>query len=113
MKELDPVKGWPRTEASLVFKDRVAEYDGTMTARLRQPALSSSAQTTASEFGGINVHVHPAARGDLNPCDLGRTPEDHRAARPRPSPAGSSRSGTGGDGGGSIRIPAGYTGLSA
>src|SRR5580698_7550513 len=36
VKELDPVKGWPQTEASLVFKDRVAEYDGTMTSRLRQ-----------------------------------------------------------------------------
>src|ERR1700678_3261534 len=36
VKELDPVKGWPQTEASLVLKDRIAEYDGTMTSRLRK-----------------------------------------------------------------------------
>src|SRR5579862_9870259 len=38
-KELDPVLGWPQTEASLVLKDRRAAYDGTMTARLRNAGI--------------------------------------------------------------------------
>ena len=76
VKELDPVKGWPQTEASLVFKDRIADYDATTTARLRQAGAVLVGQTTASEFGGINVHLHPPARGNLEPvrprADSGR-----------------------------------------
>ena len=30
MKELEPVQGWPYTEASLVFADRVSDHDSTM-----------------------------------------------------------------------------------
>src|SRR3984957_10730295 len=56
VKELDAVKGWPQTEASLVFKDRIAEYDATTTARLRQAGAVLVGQTTASEFGGIKWH---------------------------------------------------------
>src|SRR4051812_27190737 len=35
VKELQRVKGWPFTEASLLFKDDVADVDGTEVARLR------------------------------------------------------------------------------
>src|ERR1700722_17445140 len=31
VKELDEVKGWPHTEASMLFKDRIAEHDDTST----------------------------------------------------------------------------------
>ena len=34
IKELEPVEGWPYTEASLVFKDRKAEYTATVVERL-------------------------------------------------------------------------------
>src|SRR6202789_398485 len=34
VKELDIVEGWPDTEASLVFADRVATYSSTMVTRL-------------------------------------------------------------------------------
>ena len=74
VKELDPVKGWPQTEASLVFKDRIAEYDGTMTARLRQAGAVLVGQTTASEFGGINCTYTRLHGATSNPYDLERTP---------------------------------------
>ena len=74
MKELDPVEGWPQTEASLVFKDRIAEYDGTMTARLRQAGAVLVGQTTASEFGGINCTYTRLHGATSNPYDLERTP---------------------------------------
>src|SRR6476620_7641494 len=35
VKELDPVEGWPYSEASVVFADRVADHDSTMVTRLR------------------------------------------------------------------------------
>src|ERR1700733_10115369 len=54
IKELEQVDGWPYTEASLVFKDRTAEFDSTQVQRLRGAGTVLVGQTTASEFGGIN-----------------------------------------------------------
>ena len=44
-KELDPVKGWPDTEASLALKDEIGDVDGTMTARLRTAGVVPVGQT--------------------------------------------------------------------
>src|SRR5205085_5862181 len=55
IKELEPVAGWPATEGSLIFKDRVADHTSTHVTRLveRGGALPVGL-TTASEFGGLN-----------------------------------------------------------
>src|SRR5580704_14179502 len=113
VKELDPVKGWPQTEASLVFKDRIAEYDGTMTARLKAAGAVLAAQTTASEFGGINVTYTRLHGATSNPYDLERTPGGSSGGSAASVSGGLFPLCTGGDGGGSIRIPAGFTGLFA
>ncbi len=111
IKELDPVVGWPQTEASLVFKDRVAEYDGTMTARLREAGAVLVAQTTASEFGGINCTNTRLHGTTANPYDLERTPGGSSGGSAAAVAGGLLPICSGGDGGGSIRIPAGFTGL--
>jgi len=111
VKELDPVKGWPLTEASLVFKDRVSDYDGTMTARLRSAGAVLAAQTTASEFGGVNVTYTRLHGATSNPYDLERTPGGSSGGSAAGVAGGLFPIATGGDGGGSIRIPAGFTGL--
>src|SRR5271155_4626025 len=111
VKELDPVNGWPQTEASLVFKDRVAEYDGTMTNRLRQAGAVLVGQTTASEFGGINCTYTRLHGATSNPYDLERTPGGSSGGSAASVSGGLFPLCTGGDGGGSIRIPAGFTGL--
>ncbi len=111
VKELDPVKGWPQTEASLVFKDRVSEYDGTMTARLRQAGAVLVGQTTASEFGGINCTYTRLHGATANPYDTERTPGGSSGGSAASVSGGLLPLCTGGDGGGSIRIPAGFTGL--
>src|SRR5580704_19488136 len=54
VKELDIVAGWPDTEASLVFADRVAAHSSTVVTRLQGAGAVLTAQTTASEFGGVN-----------------------------------------------------------
>src|SRR5580658_3177984 len=111
VKELDPVKGWPQTEASLVLKDRIAEYDGTMTSRLRAGGAVLVGQTTASEFGGINCTYTRLHGATSNPYDLERTPGGSSGGSAASVAGGLFPICTGGDGGGSIRIPAGFTGL--
>jgi aspartyl-tRNA(Asn)/glutamyl-tRNA(Gln) amidotransferase subunit A len=111
VKELDPVKGWPLTEASLVFKDRVSDYDATTTVRLRSAGAVLVAQTTASEFGGINVTYTRLHGATSNPYDLERTPGGSSGGSAAGVAGGLFPIATGGDGGGSIRIPAGFTGL--
>jgi Asp-tRNA(Asn)/Glu-tRNA(Gln) amidotransferase A subunit family amidase len=111
VKELDPVKGWPLTEASLVFKDRISDHDGTMTARLRRAGAVLVGQTTASEFGGINCTYTRLHGATSNPYDLDRTPGGSSGGSAASTAGGLLPICTGGDGGGSIRIPAGFTGL--
>ncbi len=111
VKELDPVRGWPQTEASLVFKDRISDYDGTMTSRLRAAGAVLVGQTTASEFGGINVTYTRLHGATSNPYDLERTPGGSSGGSAASVAGGLLPLCTGGDGGGSIRIPAGFTGL--
>jgi aspartyl-tRNA(Asn)/glutamyl-tRNA(Gln) amidotransferase subunit A len=111
IKELDPVKGWPLTEASLIFKDRISDYDGTMTARLRSAGAVLVGQTTASEFGGINCTYTRLHGATSNPYDRTRTPGGSSGGSAASVAGGLFPICTGGDGGGSIRIPAGFTGL--
>jgi aspartyl-tRNA(Asn)/glutamyl-tRNA(Gln) amidotransferase subunit A len=111
VKELDPVKGWPMTEASLVLKDEISDYDGTMTARLKEAGAVLVGQTTASEFGGINCTYTRLHGATSNPYDTERTPGGSSGGSAASVSGGLLPICTGGDGGGSIRIPAGFTGL--
>jgi len=111
IKELESVAGWPYTEASLVFRDRVAKFDSTQVTRLRAAGAIIAAQTTASEFGGINctsTKLHGTTR---NPWNLERTPGGSSGGSAAAVAGGLFPLASGGDGGGSIRIPAGFTGL--
>ena len=74
IKELDNVVGWPYTEASLVFADRKATYTGTMLQRLfGRGGANPVGQTTASEFGGLNVSNSRLNGVTHNPWVHGRT----------------------------------------
>jgi aspartyl-tRNA(Asn)/glutamyl-tRNA(Gln) amidotransferase subunit A len=111
VKELEPVDGWPFTEASLVFADRMATFDSTHVSRLRAAGAVLAAQTTASEFGGVNctsTKLHGVTR---NPWDTERTPGGSSGGSAAAVAGGLLPIASGGDGGGSIRIPAGFTGM--
>jgi aspartyl-tRNA(Asn)/glutamyl-tRNA(Gln) amidotransferase subunit A len=112
IKELEPVAGWPFTEASLVFKDRVGTYTSHVVERLRERGgVVPVGQTTASEFGGLNVSVTKINGVTHNPWRHGRTVGGSSSGSAAAVAGGLVSLATGGDGGGSIRIPAGYTGL--
>jgi aspartyl-tRNA(Asn)/glutamyl-tRNA(Gln) amidotransferase subunit A len=111
IKELESVEGWPYTEASLVFKDRIADHDSTQITRLRAAGAVLAGQTTASEFGGVNctsTKLHGVTR---NPWDPERTPGGSSGGSAAAVAGGLVPLASGGDGGGSIRSPAGFTGL--
>ncbi len=112
VKELDNVTGWPATEASVPFADRKATYTGTMVTRLiERGGANHFGLTTASEFGGVNVTRTVLNGVTRNPWNLERTPGGSSGGGAAGVAGGLFALGTGGDGGGSIRIPAGFNGL--
>ncbi len=111
VKELASVDGWPDTEASLVYADRVASADDTEVARLRAAGAVITGLTTASEFGTVSFTNTPLHGITRNPWDLSRTPGGSSGGSAAAVAAGLFPACTGGDGGGSIRIPSAYSGL--
>ena len=111
VKELDAVKGWPATQASVPLKDQVSPNDSTMVERLREGGAVPFGLTTASEFGGVNLTRTNLNGATLNPWDRDRTPGGSSGGSVAAVAGGLVTIATGGDGGGSIRIPCGFTGL--
>jgi Asp-tRNA(Asn)/Glu-tRNA(Gln) amidotransferase A subunit family amidase len=111
VKELEAVKDWPYTEASLIFKDRVADHDDTSAIRLRATGAVLAGQTTSSEFGGINCTSTALHGTTRNPWNQERTPGGSSGGTAAAVAGGLLPIATGSDGGGSIRIPAGFAGL--
>ncbi|MDE0804698.1 MAG: amidase [Acidimicrobiales bacterium] len=111
VKELDKVAGWPDTEASVVFRDRVGAVNGTMIDRLVDAGAALVGMCTASEFGGLNVSTTKLNGTTHNPWEHGRTAGGSSGGSSSAVAGGLVPIATGGDGGGSIRIPAAFTGL--
>jgi aspartyl-tRNA(Asn)/glutamyl-tRNA(Gln) amidotransferase subunit A len=112
IKELEQVKGWPDTQASLVFKDRIADHTSEVIRRFTEEGGAIPVGlTTASEFGGLNVSTTKLNGVTHNPWQHGRTVGGSSSGSAAAVAGGLVSIASGGDGGGSIRIPAGYTGL--
>ena len=111
VKELDNVAGWPTTEASIPLKDEIAAQDSTKVAQLRAAGAIPIGLTTSSEFGGINLTYTKLNGSTKNPWNLDHTPGGSSGGSASAVAGGLVTLATGGDGGGSIRIPAGFTGL--
>ena len=112
LKELDSCAGWPSTGASLVFKDRIATETQTSVERLRdRGGAVLVGQTTASEFGGLNVSITKLHGVTHNPWQRGRTVGGSSGGSAAAVSGGLLTMCSAADGGGSIRIPAAYCGL--
>jgi aspartyl-tRNA(Asn)/glutamyl-tRNA(Gln) amidotransferase subunit A len=75
VKELDHVAGWPYTHASVPLRDGVSSVTSTMVERITGAGGAVLAgQTTASEFGGVNVTRTVLHGTTHNPWQHGRTP---------------------------------------
>ena len=112
VKELDGVAGWPDTEACMIFKDRISKTTDTQVNRIcRVGGAIKVGQTNASEFGGVNLTRTILHGATHNPWKHGHTPGGSSGGTASAVAGGLVSIATGGDGGGSIRIPAGFTGL--
>ena len=111
VKELDQVAGWPDTEACVALAHIVSDFSSVMIQRLEDAGVVLVGQTTASEFGGVNVTRTVMHGATHNPWEHGRTPGGSSGGSAAAVAGGIVTLATAGDGGGSIRIPAGFTGL--
>jgi Asp-tRNA(Asn)/Glu-tRNA(Gln) amidotransferase A subunit family amidase len=111
VKDMEDAVGLPTSYGSVVFKDNVAERDCTQVARLRAAGAVIVGKASTSEFGFVaytSTKLHGTTR---NPWDLERTPGGSSGGSAAAVAGGLVPIATAGDGGGSIRIPASYTGL--
>jgi len=111
VKELVAVEGWPDTHASMLYKDNIADHTATEAARLEASGAVLVGLTTSPEYGSVNwtrTYIHGVTR---NPWNAERTPGGSSGGSAAAVAVGMMPICTGSDGGGSIRIPASYSGL--
>ncbi len=112
IKDLILVEGWPTRRGSLTTEgDPPASTDAPAVARLRANGAVLLGKTTTPEFGWKAVTDNP--RGDIarNPWDARMTPGGSSGGAAVAAALGMGALHVGTDGGGSIRIPAGFTGI--
>ncbi len=111
IKDLEHVAGMPTTRGSVPYKDYVAGHDGVQTERLRSAGAVIVGKTHSPEFGSTaftRTFLNGTAR---NPWNLERTPGGSSGGSSSAVAAALLPIASASDGGGSIRIPAAYTGL--
>ncbi len=112
IKDLVLVEGWPTRRGSLTTEDDPpAPADAPAVARLRAHGAVLLGKTTTPEFGWKGVTDNP--RGDIarNPWNREMTPGGSSGGAAVAAALGMGALHVGTDGGGSIRIPAGLSGI--
>ena len=112
IKDLIFTKGLRTTFGSRLYADFVPDDDDIVVERLRAAGAVIIGKTNAAEFGYSGVRPQPAASRRRAIPGTSRGPRADRApARPPRSPPESCPLALGSDGGGSVRLPAAFTGI--
>ena len=112
VKDIVWVKGWATTYGSGVLADRTpSAEDAPCVARLREAGAVLLGMTQSPEIGWKGVTDSPAHGITRNPWNLDRTPGGSSGGAAAACALGMGALHIGTDGGGSIRIPAAFTGL--
>jgi aspartyl-tRNA(Asn)/glutamyl-tRNA(Gln) amidotransferase subunit A len=110
VKDLDDCAGMPTSHGSLLYKGRgPVDADSIHVARLRAAGGVPIGKTAAPEFGTLSFTKTKAWGITRNPWDLSRTPGGSSGGSAAAVAAGLVPVATASDGGGSTRIPAGFS----
>ncbi len=112
VKDLVLTRGWPTLRGSkTVAADQPWGEDAPAVARLREHGAVLLGKTTSCEYGWKGVTDNPLTGITRNPWNPERTPGGSSGGAAAAVAAGMGPLAIGTDGGGSIRIPCGFTGL--
>ncbi len=112
IKDIVWAAGWPTLRGSLtVDPDQPWDQDSPAVARLREHGAVLLGRTTTPEFGWKGVTDSPLTGITRNPWNPAKTPGGSSGGAAAAVATGMGALALGSDGGGSIRIPAGFTGI--
>lgn len=111
VKDTNHVAGWPTRYGTSTTPDAPAPEDSPGVARLREAGAVFFCKTATPEYGWKGLTHGPLTGITRNPHDPSRTPGGSSGGSAALVAAGVVPLATGGDGGGSLRIPAAFTGV--
>ncbi|MDP6819297.1 MAG: amidase family protein [Alphaproteobacteria bacterium] len=111
VKDLICTKDLPTVSGSFAYKDFNGGVDDVVVERLRAAGAIVTGKTNVPEFGYSGAGHNPVFETSRNPWDLERNPGGSSAGAGAAVAAGMGPFGIGSDGGGSVRIPASFSGL--
>ncbi len=111
IKDLEAVKGVRLTSGSLMHKDDVADHDSLCVERIKAAGGVIVGKTNTPEFGAAGTTENRLGEPCRNPWDLERTPGGSSGGAAASVAAGVTAIAQGSDGGGSVRIPASFSGI--
>lgn len=111
VKDLEDVAGLPNTHGSLIYRDNISTRDTIQVQRLKRAGAIVIGKTNTPEFGYTAFTTNRLFGPTRNPWNLERTPGGSSGGSAAAIAGGMVALATASDGGGSVRIPAAYTGL--
>ena len=110
IKDLQMTKGVKTTGGSLAYKDRIPDADCAVVERVLAAGAIMLGKTNSPEFGLLGANENRLGDPCRNPWNTDRTSGGSSGGAGASIVAGLASLATGGDGGGSIRIPASFNG---
>ena len=111
LKDTNAVIGWPFRVGSMTTPSTPVDFDGPMTARLREAGGVFFGKTTTPEFGWKGMTDSPLSGITRNPWDESKGSGGSSGGAAVSVSTGIGPIATGGDGGGSIRMPCAFSGV--
>ena len=111
VKDLELTAGLKTTLGCAAFSDWVPETDSAVVERLRAAGSVIVGKTNTPEFGNSAETMTDFFASANNPWDVSRHPGGSSGGTSAAIAAGLCSLGTGSDGGGSVRLPAAFTGI--
>ena len=111
IKDLETTKGVVTTMGSAIFKNRVPDMDSIVVERVKAAGAIILGKTNTPEFGQSGTTENKLGEPCRNPWNTERTPGGSSGGAAAALAAGLCTLSMGTDGGGSVRIPASFTGL--